>query len=131
MERWFALEMGSVRDSLVVTARPLGDLLLEDAPAVTTRGGTAHAFDKAALASLGLVLSPLERRRVRVPITFYVDHDLPEDAYVSDEPSLVALRALGELPESAQLRDGRGWLGHARARDIATRHPTLFQFAHH
>lgn len=128
IDRWVALEMGKLREGLVLAPRSLSDLLLEDAPAATTRGGAPHAFDKAVLRRFADALSPLDRRRLRVPVTFYVDHELPDDAYVPDETVARLLVALGEVPPEAGLREGRLWLGHARARAIAGRHPTAFQF---
>ena len=131
IDRWVALEMGKLREGLVLAPRPLSDVLLEDAPAATTRGGGAHAFDKPVLQRFADALSPLERRRLRVPVTFYVDHELPDDAYVADETAARLLAALGEVPEGAGMREGKLWLGHARARAIAQRHPTAFQFVQH
>lgn len=129
MERWMALEMGRLRASFVVAPRVLGDLVLEPRAAAPTQGGGEHVFDAAVLRRLHESLGPLARRRLRVPVTFYVDKDLPEDAYVADEAAIELLRALGEVPAALDARDGRLWLSHARARDIAERHPTAFQFS--
>src|SRR5438874_202688 len=118
VERWMALEMARLRESLVAATRPVSDLAREERPATTTRGGAAHAFDREVVRRIHDALSPLERRRVRLPVTFYVEHELPEDAYVSDEAALTLLQKLGELAPSSQLRDGRAWIGHARARAI-------------
>lgn len=131
IDRWIALEMGKVREGLVLAPRPLGDLLMEDAPTAPTRGGGVHAFDKAVLRRLGDALSPLDRRRLRVPVTFYVDHELPEDAYLADEVAARLLHALGDVPAPLSAREGKYWVGHARARAIAARHPSAFQFVQH
>jgi len=69
-------------------ARAVSDLAIEEGPATATRGGAAHAFDRDVVRRIHEALSPLERRRVRLPVTFYVEHELPEDAYVSDEAAL-------------------------------------------
>jgi uncharacterized protein (UPF0216 family) len=127
LEKWFALEMGKLRDGIVTAPCSVSDLLLEDAPSVATRGGAPFVFDKAVLARVGAALSPLERRRLRLPVTFFVDSEMPEDAYLADETAVALLRALGEAPTLAS-REGKAWVGHARARDIAARFPTVFQF---
>jgi uncharacterized protein (UPF0216 family) len=122
--------MSKLRETLVAAPRPLSDLLLEERPTVRTRGGGERGFDKAVLERFRDVLSPLERRRLRLPATFFVEHEMPEDAYVSDPAAVRLLQALGEVPPEQDPRDGRLWLGHARARAIAQRHPSAFQFAH-
>lgn len=128
LQRWMALEMSKQREALVAAPRSLSELLLEERPLARTRGGGEHAFDRAVLQRFGSVLSPLERRRLRLPVTFFVEHEMPEDAYVSDAAAVRLLQALGEIPPGQDLRDGRLWLGHARARSLADRHPSAFQF---
>lgn len=130
LQRWMTLEMSKLRESLVVAPRSLSELLLEERPAARTRGGGELPFDKAVLERFRDVLSPLERRRLRLPVTFFVEHDLQEDAYVPDAVAVRLLQALGEVPAGQELREGRLWLGHARARRIAERFPSAFQFAH-
>lgn len=129
VEKWFALEMGRVHEGLVISPRPLHELLAEDAPSAPTRGGGVHAFDKAMLERAAALLSPLERRRLRLPVTFYVDKDVDADAYVADASAIALLRALGAVAPGTEPRDGRVWLGLARARLVAARHASLFQFA--
>lgn len=130
-ERWIALEMGNLQRAFVSVTRPLPELLQEETPSARTRGGEPHVFDKDALARVREALGPLARRRLRLPVTFYVDKDLPDDAYVPDETAAQLLRGLGEVPETLQMREGRLWIAHSRARAIADRHPTVFQFAYH
>lgn len=130
LQRWMALEMSKLRETLVAAPRPLSELLLEERPAARTRGGGERPFDKGVLQRFRELLSPLERRRLRLPATFFVEHEMPEDAYVTDATVVRLLQALGEVPGGQDLREGRLWLGHARARAIAERYPSAFQFAH-
>lgn len=130
MDRWIALEMGSFQKAFVAAPRPLHELLLEEAPSARTRGGEAHPFDRAVLERFQDALGPLARRRLRLPVTFYVDKDLSEDAYLQDETAMELLRGLGEAPADAEPRDGKLWMGHVRARAIAERYPGAFQFAY-
>lgn len=125
-----ALEMSRVQQGLVSAPRPLGDLLMEEAPAARTRGGDEHRFDPQMLRRFADALGPLARRKLRLPATFFVDKDLAEDAYLADEAAAELLRALGEVPRELEMRDGRLWLAHARARDIAERHRGAFQFSY-
>lgn len=130
LERWMALEMRRIRDALVTQPRFLHELMLEDAPAATTRGGEPHPFDKAMLQRFHDALSPLARRRVRLPIMFYVENEAPNEAYVVDEPAVALLHALGEIPASIQPRNGKLWIAHSRARHIAQRWRGAFQFSY-
>lgn len=95
MERWLALEMSRSHRAFVAQPRPLGDLLTEDAPTAPTKGGELHRYDVATLRRLAAALSPLARRRLRLPATFYVDKELADDAHLTDEPAMDLLRALG------------------------------------
>lgn len=130
MEKWMALEMTRFHRAFVSQPRPLVDLLAEAEPSAPTKGGELHRFDVATLRRIDAVLSPLTRRRVRLPITFFVDKDLADDAHVADEPAMELLRALGEVPVAASAREGKLWLGHVRARLIADRYPGAFQFVY-
>lgn len=122
--------MGALQRAFVNAPRPLSDLLLEDEPTARTRGGEPHRFDKHVIERFHAAVGPLARRRLRLPITFYVDRDLPEDAYLQDEPAMELLRRLGEVPEDTEAREGKLWMGHVRARSVAERYPGAFQFAY-
>jgi uncharacterized protein (UPF0216 family) len=128
LERWFSLEMARLRDGLVLSPRPIGEAALEARPVAPTRSGGEHLFDRAVLGAACARLSPLERRQVRIPVTFFVEADVPDDAYVSEGGPVTFLRALGEIAPDAAPREGRLWVGRARALAISGRHPSLFQF---
>ena len=130
LEKWLALEMTRFHRSFVGQPRVLGDLVREEEPTATTRGGELHRYDAAALRRIHDALGPLARRRVRLPATFFVDKELPDDAHVADEAAIDMLRALGEVPPGSVAREGKLWLGLARARLIAERYPGAFQFVY-
>jgi uncharacterized protein (UPF0216 family) len=130
IERWMGVEMLRFQESFVPAPRPLHELLAEDEPSARTRKGEPHRFDKQVLARIRDALGPLDRRKLRLPVTFYVDKEMPDDAYAVDETAARLLRALGEVPADLEPRDGRLWLGHARARVIAGRYPGVFQFSY-
>lgn len=131
LERWMALEMSSLQKGFVGAARPLPDLLAEERPSARTRGGEPHEFDKEVLLRLHAALGPLDRRRLRLPVTFFVDKDLQEDAYVQDQTAANLLCALGEVPPGIEMREGRLWLSRAKAHAVADRYRSAFQFAFH
>ena len=130
LERWFALEMTRFHRSFVARPRPLAELIAESDPMAETKGGEAHRYDVATLRRLHDTLPPLTRRRVRLPATFFVDKELPDDAHVSDAATIDMLHALGEVPSSSGPRDGKLWVGHAKARLIAAKYPGAFQFVY-
>lgn len=130
MERWFALEMTRFHRAFVAQPRSLAELLTESEPTAPTKSGDLHRYDINTLRRIHDALSPLARRRVKLPATFFVDKDLPNDASVADEPTIQMLHALGEVPPGTLPREGRLWLGHTRARLIAERYPGAFQFVY-
>lgn len=126
--KWFAFEMGSTAKALVTATRPLMELLDEGAPPLKTRGGEPHAVPREVLERFRDALGPLDRRRLRLPVTFYVDKDYSADAALHDETAIRLLFALGEVPAGREARDGKLWLSHAQAQAIAGRHKGAFQF---
>lgn len=130
LERWMMLEMGKVRDALVTQPRPLFELLQQEKPSATTRGGLPHHFDKAMLERFHESLSPLTRRRLRLPVTFYVENGMPTEAYVADEAAAALLHALEEVPASIAFRNDRLWLSHAKAIMLLQRWKGAFQVAY-
>ena len=130
LAKWFGLEMARVQEGFVPRARPLADLLLEDHPSAPTRSGEFHVFDKAVLQRFHDAMGAFDRRRLRLPLTFYVDKDMPDDAYLTEEIAVRLLKALGEIPAGKEPREGRLWLAHTNARLLAQRHRGAFQFAY-
>ena len=130
LERWFALEMTRFQRAFVAQPRPVGDLVLEPEPTAPTKGGELHHYDIATLRRIHDALGPLARRRVRLPVTFFVDKDLPADAHVADQAAIELLQALGEVPAGASPREGKLWMGLAKARLVAQRYPGAFQFVY-
>ena len=130
LERWFALEMGRFQSSFVPAARPLHELLLEAEPTARTRSGEVHRFEPSVLRQIHDALGPLDRRRLRLPITFYVDRELSNEAYMQDEPAIALLRGLGEIAPDAQPREGKLWMGRSRAMAISARFAGVFQFVY-
>lgn len=95
-------------ESVVLQPIALALLLGMGAPTASTRTGGVHAFDRDALERMAAGLDVLLRHDLRLPMTFYVPHDLPGDAYLEDGHAIRALRALGET--KLEPRGGRLWM---------------------
>jgi uncharacterized protein (UPF0216 family) len=128
LDRWFALEMGNFHRGFVSAPRPLADLAREAHPVARNRAGDEHVFDRAVLQRFFDALSPLDRRRLRLPVTVVVDKDHAGDAAIQDEVVFRLLRALGDIPPEREMREGKLWLSHVQAQALARRHPGAFQF---
>lgn len=103
----------------------LRDARDQDEPKTRTKVGVHH-FDKEALERFAAGLSPLVRHTVRVPIRFYVPHDMRGECYLAERESIEAVQQLGGTPN--QPRDGRLWMSFILAQDFARRYPTVVQF---
>jgi uncharacterized protein (UPF0216 family) len=127
LDRWFALEMRALQQGLVKVAKPLADLVAEEAPSAVTAGGPYY-FDRAALRALHDALPLLTRHRLRLPILVLLDKDVPGNGTVLDRTAQEALVELGLTPTIP--RDGKLWASELLLRDAARRFPTCFQFAY-
>jgi len=128
MDRWFAIEMGKLQQSIVRQQRHLGDVLAEERPQAETRGADPYLFDPAALRTFGEPLPLLTRHLLKVPIFFYADKEADNSVYVADMMAVEALSHHNLIPPGRVVRDGKLWLAMALAGDISRRYPTLFQF---
>lgn len=120
------LEVGRVNASLVRTPAYLSLLRAQAEPALETKDGGTHRFDKATLDRLFDALSPLTRASLRLPILLYLDHELPGECYVADPVAIEALVQLDAV--RARPREGRLWMNLGAARGLVKAWPTVFQF---
>ena len=127
MEKWFKFEMARVNSGIVIKKKALSELVLEEIPRTETKDGSAYYFNKETLLKLKEVL-PYSMHSLRLPISFFTSLDVAGNAYVADKQSFVALKALGEFPEKAELVDGKCWIGKILVMDMIKRWPTLIQF---
>lgn len=125
LRRWMGLEAHRMTEGNVVQPIALALLLEMPEPTARTRVGGAHAFDRDALARMGERLDILLRHDLRLPMTFYVPHDLPGDAYLEDASAIRALQELGET--TAEPRQGRLWMSLPLVVRLRERWPTLVQ----
>lgn len=135
LQRWMRIEMASVTNALVTATRVIGDLAADvaagDVPQTRTRGGEPFVYDADAVLRLNAVLSPLQRRRLRVPVTVWAGQDVPDAASIADAVAVDALKAVGRVRPDQEMTGGRLWLSLSLAHDVAREFPTLFQFVYH
>jgi uncharacterized protein (UPF0216 family) len=129
LSRWMGMEIARINDSVVAGRRSLGDLLAEEDPKALTRGGGEYHFSRETLAGIASRLPEEMRGPLKLPIIFFLDPDVRDSCYLTDEDAVKALRALGVLGGERRLTGGRLWVARALAYDIARRYPTAVQFA--
>lgn len=128
LRRFLGFEMAKLTESLVTSPKPLAELLKDPRPQATTRGGQPYPFNGLVLREFAARLSPLALAAVRVPITFYIDHETRGDCYLADPAAIRAVQETAKV--SREPRAGRLWMSEPLARRLADEYATLFQFAH-
>jgi len=129
VDRWIAFELGQINAGLVTGRKSLARLRAETAPSCPTREGEIHAFDREALERLAAVVSAEEAEALRLPITFIVGGEAEDSAYASDALAATALRRLEGFVDAFRYRDGRMYLPHSLAFDLARRSGGTIQIA--
>jgi len=129
VDRWLSFELGRLNAGLVTAKKSLAVLLAEPRPACATREGVEHSFEREALDRLAGVLGPEERDALRLPITLFVRGDLEDTAFVSDPLGARALREAERFGSAFPYRDGKMYLPHSLAVDLARRSGGTLQIA--
>ncbi|HMA04590.1 MAG TPA: DUF61 family protein [Methanomicrobiales archaeon] len=128
LTRWMGMEAARINDSVVAERKTLASLLAEEKPAALTKGGARHPFDRDVLSALAAGLPEEIRKSVKIPLLFFVDVDVRDSCYLTDETAVRALKIHGDLGEGRRLTDGRLWIARAIAYAIARKYPTAVQF---
>jgi uncharacterized protein (UPF0216 family) len=126
MEKWFKFEIARLNSGIVTKKKPLKELLKEENPKIDAKDGSIYYFNKDTLLRLEKDL-PSQSQSIRLPISFYTSLEVRGNAYVADRQSFVALKHLGEIPDNAELVEGRYWMGKTLVTDMMKRRPTIFQ----
>jgi len=129
IDRWISFELGRLNAGLVIEKKSLAQLRSEARPACRTREGEEHPFEREALDRLAAVLTEDEARALRLPITLFVPGDLEDAVYISDELAAKALRAVENFGAAFPYRNGRMYLPHSLAVDLAHRSGGTVQLA--
>jgi len=128
LTRWMGMEARRINDSVVAERKTLAALLAEEDPRGVTRGGSEHRFDRKVLSTLAAGLPERIRNGLQIPILFFVNVDVRDSLYLTDEAAIRALQAHGDLGEGRRLTEGRLWVARAIAYAIARKYPTAVQF---
>lgn len=121
------LELGRINKGIVSERKTLKDLLQEENPSSLTKGGEEHLYRKDVLQRLEEDLPKEMHGRLRLPILFYFDTEVPDSAYLTDKIAAQALQELGELSPLRTFRDGRLWVSRAIVYAIMQKYPTVVQ----
>ncbi|MCC7576858.1 MAG: DUF61 family protein [Methanomethylovorans sp.] len=125
--RWMRTEMNKLNDGIVSERKSLAQLLLEEKPTARTKTGKDHFYDTATLRNLSEKLSKNLHDKLKLPILFFFDNQVPDSCYLNDTYALEALQTLGEVSRLRTMQQGRTWVGRSIAYSIMKKYPTVVQ----
>jgi uncharacterized protein (UPF0216 family) len=121
------VEMKRINAAVVIERKTLAVLHTEESPSAKTKGGKEHFFNRVALDLLWEQLLPNLRDRLRLPILFYSDMDVPDSCYLTDEIAVKALQILGEISLLRISRKGKVWVSRPIVYAMMRKYPSLIQ----
>lgn len=127
MKKWFRFEMGKINSGIILKKKKLVELAGSESPKTETKDGSAYYFDAKVIKELWKVL-PETLHTTKLPLSLYSSLDVRGSVYIAERTSLDLLKHLGEVPNDANLMDGKYWMGKSIAKDIMRRYPTILQF---
>jgi len=125
--KWMSLEMRKINEGIVHTRIPLSTLLDMERPVSSTRGGQEFRFDRGVLERIGSMIPPSLAKRLRLPVIFYFDMDVPESCFLTDRVALEALQEMGELSRERVMDGDSITVGRAIVFSLIRSYPTAFQ----
>lgn len=125
--RWMRTEINKINEAIVSERKSLAQLLLEEKPTARTKGGNDHFFDTATLKALSEKLPKNLHDKLKLPILFFFDNQVPDSCYLNDAHALQALQTLGEISRLRTMQQGRSWVGRSIAYSIMKKYPTAVQ----
>jgi uncharacterized protein (UPF0216 family) len=125
--RWMGLEIAKINEGVVTQRKSLAVLLAEKNPLSVTKKGDTYHFDPSVIATLGKALQDDQKRKLRLPILFYLSPDVPDSCMCPDEAALAALQVLGEVSTLRTFEEGRFWVSRPIAYAIMKKYPTVVQ----
>jgi hypothetical protein len=125
--RWMGLEIAKINEGVVTQRRSLAVLLAEKNPSSVTKKGDTYHFDPSVIAILGKALPDDLKRKLRLPILFYLSPDVTDSCMCPDEPALATLQVLGEVSTLRTFEAGRFWVSRPIAYAIMKKYPTAVQ----
>jgi uncharacterized protein (UPF0216 family) len=127
LKKWFRFEAGKIAKSLVVRKKCLEELLLEEEPRAERRDGKPYIFEKDSLRKFGILPEKL-RKKLYLPIDFYLDLDVEGSCFLKDINAIEALRILGEINPKLEPREGKLWISKPIANQIANKYRSFVQW---
>jgi len=127
LRRWMGLEMRKINEGIVAARVSLPTLLEMENPVTITRGGQEFRFDRNVLEKIASRLPAALCKKLRLPVVFYFDMDVPSSCFLSDSVALEALQEMGELSRERVMEGGRIFIGRAIVFDLVRSYPTAFQ----
>lgn len=125
--RWMRTEINKMNESIVFERKSLVQLLQEENPSTKTKAGKDHFFETSTLKNLGEKLPKNLQEKLKLPILFFFDNEVPDSCYLNDAYALEALQALGEISRLRTMQQGRLWVGRSIAYLIMKKYPTAVQ----
>jgi uncharacterized protein (UPF0216 family) len=125
--RWMKLEIGRINEGMVSERKTLSQLLMEETPSSVTRAGKEYQFDLAVLQQIAKAIPAPLQDRLRLPILFYADIEVPNSCYLTDPVAVTVLQNLGEISSLREMRKGRLWVARPIAYSIFRKFPTAIQ----
>jgi uncharacterized protein (UPF0216 family) len=127
MKKWFKFEMGKINSGIVTKKMALFELAKLKSPQTLTKDGSTYYFNCKVIDELARTL-PEKLQTIKLPVSIYASLDVRGSVYIAELPSLQLLKQLKEIPQNAELMDGKYWIGKTIAMDIMRRYPTMIQF---
>lgn len=125
--RWMRTEVNKMNEGIVSERKNLAQLLLEDNPSAKTKAGKDHVFYKATLHEIGGRIPKNLYERLKLPLLFFFDNQVPDSCYLNDTYALQTLQALGDVSSLRTMRQGKLWVGKSIAYSIMKKYPTAVQ----
>ncbi len=127
MKRWMQMEMSRINESIVIERKTLAMVCKEESPSARTKSGKEYPFNHQALKTLWDQVPPDIRDRLKVPLLFHFDMDVPDSCYITDEVAIKALQSLGEISLLRTPQKGRVWVSRAIVYAMMRKYPTIIQ----
>lgn len=127
LRRWMGLEMQKINEGVADTRVSLHALLMMEKPVTVTKGGQEYRFDKRVLEDIASRLPVVLQKKLRLPVIFYYDMEVPTSCFLSDRVAFEALQEMGELSRERVWEGGRVFVGRAIVFALMRSYPTVFQ----
>lgn len=127
LRRWMGLEMRKINEGVADARVSLAALLMMEKPVTVTKGGQEFRFDRRVLEDIASRLPVTLQKKLRLPVIFYYDMDVPTSCFLSDSVAFEALQEMGELSRERVWEGGRVFVGRAIVFALMRSYPTAFQ----